>query len=72
MAIIPLYSLANSKILSIKNELLNELLDRLYDEVNECHESESPSLSEAPMYLDIANSVGEKLIEVRLQTNLAE
>ena len=58
--------------MSIKNELLNELLDRLHDEMNDWYESESPSLSEAPLYLDIANSVGEKLTEVRLQTNLAE
>jgi hypothetical protein len=58
--------------MSTKNELLNELLDRLYDEMSDWYESESPSLSEAPLYLDVANSIGEKLTEVRLQTNLPE
>ena len=58
--------------MSTKNELLNELLDRLHYEMNDWYESESPSLWEAPLYLDVANSIGEKLTEVRLQTNLPE
>ena len=52
--------------MNTREEILNELVDLLHQEIDDWYEGESPSRHEASLYLDVANTVGEKLTEVLL------
>ena len=55
--------------MSSKKEIVSELVDFLHDKLDDWYEDQSPSRHDAPLYLDVANTVVEMFTQFLLQTS---